>query len=154
MIDVACGEAGTIFIDANGGAVAFTARSERRARRLVSTCVSHAAVGRQAALLIISSNAVQIDAPAWNTQRPINLPGFKAVAVACGAYHCLVATSCGELFAWGEGNAGQLGLGDEVSNLKTFRNQPCQVSVSVLQIASKVSRPVGEACRRDSWCLG
>lgn len=132
VIDVACGEAGTIFIDANGGAVAFNSKSERRPRRLMSTCVSQAAVGRQTALLIASSNLVQIDTPAWNTQRLITLPGYKAVAVACGAYHCLAATSCGELFAWGEGNAGQLGLGDDASHLKTFRNQPCHVRNLVL----------------------
>eukprot|EP01029_Cantina_marsupialis_P013539 TRINITY_DN29_c0_g1_i2.p1 TRINITY_DN29_c0_g1~~TRINITY_DN29_c0_g1_i2.p1 ORF type:complete len:847 (-),score=306.79 TRINITY_DN29_c0_g1_i2:228-2768(-) len=35
-------------------------------------------------------------------------------AVACGISHCLALTSKGDVFAWGLGDQGQLGLGEEV----------------------------------------
>lgn len=40
------------------------------------------------------------------------LHGRPVVAAACGGHHTLVLLKHGEVFAWGRGGAGQLGLGD------------------------------------------
>lgn len=37
---------------------------------------------------------------------------FLATSVACGAWHTLVLTAAGKVFAFGDGFTGQLGLGD------------------------------------------
>lgn len=39
---------------------------------------------------------------------------IKKVAVHSGGKHCLAVTSQGELYAWGEGEDGKLGLGTTV----------------------------------------
>ena len=49
-----------------------------------------------------------------NITQPMRIPsliGKRVVAVACGAGHSIVITATGEVFAWGAGNEGQLGLG-------------------------------------------
>lgn len=115
-------------IDADGAALAFTSHCERRAQRLTSAKVSRAAVGRETVLLVASTGLIQIETQALEKPRCVRLrSGLEAAVVACGARHCLVATRCGSLFAWGEAAAGQLGLGDEPQQLKKFRKEPCQV---------------------------
>jgi alpha-tubulin suppressor-like RCC1 family protein len=45
---------------------------------------------------------------------PVRIPrliGRKGVAVSCGMAHTLLLTSTGEIFVWGAGSEGQLGLG-------------------------------------------
>ena len=37
---------------------------------------------------------------------------IKKLAVHSGGKHCLAITSAGELFSWGEGDDGKLGLGN------------------------------------------
>ena len=49
---------------------------------------------------------------------PNAMVGRKVVQVACGSHHCLVRTSDGELFAWGQNNCGQIGTGS-TSNQST-----------------------------------
>jgi len=48
----------------------------------------------------------------------------KIVQVACGFHHTLCLTSDGELFAWGGGKEGALGLGD-------WNNQSVPVKVYI-----------------------
>jgi len=38
------------------------------------------------------------------------LENKKIIAVACGAYHTLALSSIGDLYSWGRGFEGQLGL--------------------------------------------
>lgn len=40
------------------------------------------------------------------------LEGKKVVQVACGFHHTICLTADGELYAWGKGKEGALGLGD------------------------------------------
>ena len=44
------------------------------------------------------------------------LQGEHVIAIACGDKHSAALTSNGDVFMWGDGSLGQLGLGD-------FRNQ-------------------------------
>ena len=55
---------------------------------------------------------VRADQGAWVAQ-PLALPwpGAKPVAVASGARHSLVLDAAGQVWAWGDNSAGQLGLG-------------------------------------------
>jgi len=51
---------------------------------------------------------------------PIRVPFFDGLGVthvACGSYHCIAIGARGKVFAWGDNNRGQLGLGhrDEVT---------------------------------------
>jgi E3 ubiquitin-protein ligase HERC3 len=44
------------------------------------------------------------------------IPGLKGVAaLQCGDDHCGAVTNSGDLYCWGRGDCGQLGLGDERS---------------------------------------
>ncbi|CAI5744566.1 unnamed protein product [Peronospora destructor] len=40
-------------------------------------------------------------------------PGLQVASIACGWKHSLLATSAGDVFAWGSGRHGQLGLGSD-----------------------------------------
>jgi alpha-tubulin suppressor-like RCC1 family protein len=45
---------------------------------------------------------------------PARVPGMigrRAIAVSCGTAHSVVITADGEVFSWGAGSDGQLGLG-------------------------------------------
>ncbi|KAJ8604157.1 hypothetical protein CTAYLR_008578 [Chrysophaeum taylorii] len=132
VVDVACGDAATVVLDADGGCVAFVAHGDRRVRRLMNTRVSQAAVGGESALLVASTGALlQFDARTWEKPRAVRLQ-FEVAAVACGARHCLVATRCGALFSWGEATAGQLGISDDPDQLKKPRTEPCRVALRAL----------------------
>ncbi|KAF7650274.1 hypothetical protein LDENG_00128150 [Lucifuga dentata] len=54
------------------------------------------------------------------------LLGYELVQVSCGASHVLAVTNEREVFSWGRGDNGRLGLGTEVTH-----NSPQQVSVPV-----------------------
>ena len=51
------------------------------------------------------------------SKRPVKIPNFKSVKVACGYYHS-VAISQRVLYAWGRNDWGQLGL--RVKTAKEF----------------------------------
>ncbi|XP_031429352.1 serine/threonine-protein kinase Nek8 isoform X1 [Clupea harengus] len=53
------------------------------------------------------------------------LLGYELVQVSCGASHILAVTNEGEVFSWGRGDNGRLGLGNQDSH-----NSPQQVSVA------------------------
>lgn len=61
------------------------------------------------------------------------LLGYEMVQVACGASHVLALSTDGELFAWGRGDGGRLGLGTRESH-----NCPQQVPVAPGQEAQRV----------------
>ena len=42
--------------------------------------------------------------------------GRRVVAVSAGVYHSLATTADGSVFAWGEGEYGCLGHGEDLSN--------------------------------------
>lgn len=54
----------------------------------------------------------------------------KIVQVACGFHHTLCLSADGELFAWGGGKEGALGLGDW-----TNREMPTQASQHIIMVA-------------------
>ncbi|XP_004693062.1 PREDICTED: RCC1 domain-containing protein 1, partial [Condylura cristata] len=57
----------------------------------------------------------------------LDLPlGADAREVSCGSRHTAVVTSSGQLYTWGWGKYGQLGLGDTAS-----RDRPCRVDYFV-----------------------
>ncbi|XP_055476501.1 serine/threonine-protein kinase Nek8 isoform X3 [Psammomys obesus] len=61
------------------------------------------------------------------------LLGYELVQVSCGASHVLALSTDGELFAWGRGDGGRLGLGTRESH-----NCPQQVPVPPGQEAQRV----------------
>ncbi|KAL6047563.1 hypothetical protein STEG23_007674 [Scotinomys teguina] len=61
------------------------------------------------------------------------LLGYEMVQVACGASHVLALSTDGELFAWGRGDGGRLGLGTRESH-----SCPQQVPVPLGQEAQRV----------------
>ncbi|XP_063124741.1 serine/threonine-protein kinase Nek8 isoform X3 [Rattus norvegicus] len=61
------------------------------------------------------------------------LLGYEMVQVACGASHVLALSADGELFAWGRGDGGRLGLGTRESH-----NCPQQVPMVPGQEAQRV----------------
>lgn len=126
VVAAVCGEAATVVLDADGGCVAFVTEGDRRVRRL-KLRVADAAVGDETGLLVDKSGRLyRVDARCW--EKPTLMPGGLAAAVvACGARHCLVATRSGELYAWGEATAGQLGQGDEPEHLRKARREPVRV---------------------------
>jgi alpha-tubulin suppressor-like RCC1 family protein len=54
--------------------------------------------------------------------------GSKARTVACGPYHTLVVTEAGELWAYGQGAQGRLGINDEQDRLVPMRVDPLHFS--------------------------
>ncbi|EQC31148.1 hypothetical protein SDRG_11076 [Saprolegnia diclina VS20] len=60
----------------------------------------------------------------------------QVVDVSCGAHHLLLRTRCGDVFAYGRGESGRLGLGDTMSQTTPTR-------ISTLPTA------LGVACGRD-----
>ena len=54
--------------------------------------------------------------------------GSKARTVACGPYHTLVVTEAGELWAYGQGAQGRLGINDEQDRLVPTRVDPLHFS--------------------------
>lgn len=83
---------------------------------------------------------------ASTTSRPQRIPAFKgqAVAVAAATHHTLVITRLGELFAFGLGKGGRLGLGHE---------EPCAVPTRVLgALKSQVVVAVA-AAENHSLCV-
>jgi alpha-tubulin suppressor-like RCC1 family protein len=58
------------------------------------------------------------------TLGPPQFGGAPVAMVACGCFHTLVVTRAGQLFAFGSGFEGQLGLGD-----RSYRNVPVEVGL-------------------------
>ncbi len=53
---------------------------------------------------------------------PTRIPkliGRRGVAVACGIAHTILLTSTGEVFVWGAGSEGQLGIGKKVHKFQS-----------------------------------
>ena len=44
------------------------------------------------------------------------MSGFKIDDISCGGNHTLAATSTGEVYSWGEGRFGALGIHDSESD--------------------------------------
>ncbi|XP_048375454.1 serine/threonine-protein kinase Nek8 isoform X3 [Sphaerodactylus townsendi] len=61
------------------------------------------------------------------------LLGYEITQVACGASHILAVSNEGEVFAWGRGENGRLGLGTQESH-----NSPQQVAIPTEHEAQKV----------------
>ncbi|KAL8161536.1 hypothetical protein V2J09_013025 [Rumex salicifolius] len=47
----------------------------------------------------------------------LHFPSITVSSVFCGGAHAIALTSCGSIYTWGRGNAGQLGHGDSVNCL-------------------------------------
>lgn len=72
------------------------------------------------------------DSSVPQAERVDTLLGSNVVLIAAGASHAFSVTSTGEIYAWGNGKAGQLGLGDDVFNLDDCHIQvPRKVNVSI-----------------------
>ena len=56
--------------------------------------------------------------------------------VSAGARHSLVLTAAGEVFAFGNGELGQLGLGDQVDRPVPTRLQPLPAGVPAFIVAA------------------
>lgn len=54
---------------------------------------------------------------------------FLATSVACGAWHTLVLTAAGKVFAFGDGFTGQLGLSDRGGEAESRALQPRVVRI-------------------------
>lgn len=63
------------------------------------------------------------------TQITGNLHGKRIIDIACGSHHTLVLTEDGEVFAWGQNNCGQVGIGSTA-------NQPTPKKISFVGIPS------------------
>ena len=48
----------------------------------------------------------------WQPRVVVELEGKHVVRIACGYYHMLALTDAGDVYAWGSGTSGKLGLGD------------------------------------------
>ncbi|CAH0364423.1 unnamed protein product [Pelagomonas calceolata] len=124
IASVACGPAGVVVISEENHAVAAPAEG---GRRKVGCRAQSAAVGETVALILNDQSLYAVDpsrdAPrngSW--ERPRRLDPFAGAppfaqartitGVACGSNHCLARSSCGAVFAWGAGDAGQLGDDD------------------------------------------
>ena len=65
-------------------------------------------------------------------ERVDTLLGSNVALIAAGASHAFSVTSTGEIYAWGNGKAGQLGLGDDVFNLDDCHIQvPRKVNICI-----------------------
>ena len=86
------------------------------------------------------------------------------VHIAAGAFHTICTTADGSVFTWGRGDVGQLGLGDDVSNvLVSTRVRGALQSKLVMQVAAGKTNSAcatgdglvctrGEATLMDSGC--
>eukprot|EP00966_Prymnesium_polylepis_P006971 160659-Prymnesium_polylepis.1 len=84
---------------------------------------------------------------------PVPLPladGVRVAQIACGAEHCLAAAEGGSLYAWGNNDDGQLGLGDSDE-----RDEPCEVELPAGTLVRAVSaaRGVSFALTADGVAL-
>jgi hypothetical protein len=52
------------------------------------------------------------------------LAGHKIRSVACGGGHTAALTEAGELYMWGRGRDGQLGLADHLESVAAYRSSP------------------------------
>ena len=58
--------------------------------------------------------------------------GVEVRAVACGGEHSLAATSLGEVYSWGWGRYGNLGLGPAEDNLLPSKVPTCPAAARAL----------------------
>lgn len=82
-----------------------------------------------------------------------SLAGKTVVSVACGSHHSLALTSEGEVYAWGQNNCGQIGLGATTNQstpkkvcatFGTKHNPSKVVAISCGQTSSMVALENGE----------
>ena len=52
----------------------------------------------------------------WQPKKVEALSGQRVVAASVGAYHSIALTADGDAFAWGQGDGGRLGHGEDESN--------------------------------------
>ena len=82
----------------------------------------------------------------------VSVNGQKIVAVAAGTYHTAAVTDSGELWTWGDNNAGQLGIGDT-----TDRHAPVKVSVNgqkIVAVAAGVRHTAAITDSGELWIWG
>ncbi|ETW05764.1 hypothetical protein H310_03448 [Aphanomyces invadans] len=78
-----------------------------------TTPVGHRHMSKQPASSLLSTNGVDLDITDCFTIMPLPLSLPAAVRkIACGPSHSAAVTANGELFVWGSGDGGRLGLGD------------------------------------------
>ena len=123
IANIACGPAGVVVISEEGQCRRGAGGGREKEGRLPST---QAAVGETVALILNDQSLYAVDpsrdARAQRRERPRRLDPFAGAppfsqarfitGVACGTNHCLARSSCGAVFAWGAGDAGQLGDDD------------------------------------------
>lgn len=72
------------------------------------------------------------DSSVPQAERVDTLLGSNVVLIVAGASHAFSVTSTGEIYGWGNGKSGQLGLGDDVFNLEDCHVQvPRKVNMSI-----------------------
>jgi alpha-tubulin suppressor-like RCC1 family protein len=70
---------------------------------------------------------------------PVPLPTFAdldVVDAACGAEHSVAVTSTGDVYAWGWGNYGPLGLGDRSHRTTCQKLQPFHNAAQVSKLGT------------------
>ena len=83
----------------------------------------------------------------------VKLPtDVTAKAIAAGAYHALVSTSTGAVYAWGANGFGQLGNGNETqSTVPVLANLPSGVTVSAVGAGASHSVAIGSDDSVYTW---
>ena len=85
---------------------------------------------------------------------PGNVSGVSWASVSAGAGHTVAITTTGELWAWGDNFAGQLGLGD--SGWGTYRNIPTRVGSANnwTSVAAGEMRTLAITANGELWAWG
>lgn len=89
-------------------------------------------------LIVISDRLIgQPDIRARSCTRPQEVPslaGYYIEDVVCGSDHTLALTSGGDVWAWGNNNEGQLGLGHTNSPVREPQLVPCLTGKNIKQV--------------------
>lgn len=56
-----------------------------------------------------------------------DLRGKNVVSISCGGMHSACVLNNGELYMWGMGRNGQLGRGDQLESIASYRTRPLAV---------------------------
>lgn len=90
--------------------------------------------------------------PALDSGTPTGLDGGQIISMALGGQHSCVVRAGGEIFCWGKGRAGQLGVGSYPFTQST--PAPLATPINAVQVSAGYQFTCAVDANNSQWCWG